>query len=39
MELADRDTVEKVVVEVRQKKYGFRTMIHAIVQSPTFRSK
>jgi hypothetical protein len=39
LELADGDTVEKVVAEVRSKKYGFRTMIHAIVQSPTFRSK
>jgi mono/diheme cytochrome c family protein len=39
LELADRDTVEKIVAEVRQKKYGFRTLIHAITQSPTFRSK
>jgi hypothetical protein len=39
LEPADRETVENIVADVRQKKYGFRTLIHAIIQSPTFRSK
>jgi hypothetical protein len=39
LELADRQTVENIVADIRAKNYGFRTLIHAIVQSPTFRSK
>jgi hypothetical protein len=39
LEFADRETVARIVAEVRQQKYGFRTLIHAIVQSPPFRSK
>jgi hypothetical protein len=39
IELADRPAVETIVAEVRAKNYGFRTLVHAIVQSPTFRSK
>ncbi len=39
IEFADRPAVETIVAEVRAKNYGFRTLIHALVQSPTFRSK
>jgi hypothetical protein len=39
MEFADRQTVDTIAAEVRAKNYGFRTLVHAIVQSPTFRSK
>ena len=39
IEFADRPAVEAIVAEVRAKNYGFRTMVHAIVQSSTFRSK
>jgi Protein of unknown function (DUF1585) len=39
IEFADRPAVETLVAAVRSKNYGFRTLVHAIVQSPTFRSK
>jgi mono/diheme cytochrome c family protein len=39
LELADRPVVEKMVADLRAKRYGFRTLIHELVQSPTFRSK
>ena len=39
IEFSDRATVEAIVADVRSKNYGFRTLVHAIVQSPTFRSK
>ncbi len=39
LEFADQEAVEKVLADARTSKYGFRTLIHAIVQSPTFRSK
>ena len=39
IELGDRPAVEAIVADVRAKNYGFRTMVHAIVQSSTFRSK
>ncbi|HEV3117492.1 MAG TPA: DUF1592 domain-containing protein, partial [Gemmataceae bacterium] len=39
IEFADRPAVETIVADVRSKHYGFRTLVHAIVQSPTFRSK
>jgi hypothetical protein len=39
VELADRETVEKIVTAVRAKKYGFRTLIHEVVQSEAFRRK
>ena len=35
MEFADRDTVEKIVAALRSKNYGFRTLIHEVVQSET----
>ena len=39
LEFSDRATVRKVVAEIRPKNYGFRALIHTIVQSDTFRSK
>jgi len=39
LEIADRPVVDTIVTAVRQKQYGFRTLIHELVQSPTFRSK
>ena len=39
LEFADRTAVNKILADIRPKNYGFRTLIHTIVQSPTFRSK
>ncbi len=39
LEFADRDAVEQVLGTIKTRNYGFRTLIHTIVQSPTFRSK
>jgi hypothetical protein len=39
LEFADRDVVAKIVADVKPKHYGFRTMIHDVVESSTFRSK
>jgi hypothetical protein len=39
MELADRETVDKIVASLPAKNYGFRTLIHEVVQSDTFRNK
>ena len=39
MEFADRDTVEKIVAALPSKNYGFRTLIHEVVQSDMFRNK
>ena len=39
MEFADRDTVEKIVAALPSKNYGFRALIHEVVQSEMFRNK
>ena len=39
LEVSDRTAVDAIVTEVKPKNYGFRTLIHAIVQSPAFRHK
>jgi mono/diheme cytochrome c family protein len=39
LEFADREIVAKVLADIKPNNYGFRTLIHSIVQSPTFRSK
>lgn len=36
---ADRPEIETVVAKVRSKEYGFRTLVHEIVQSRLFQSK
>jgi hypothetical protein len=37
--LADRPGVEAIVARVRERDYGFRSLVHEIVQSPVFQSK
>jgi hypothetical protein len=37
--LADRPAVEAVVARVREQGYGFRSLVHEIVQSPVFQTK
>ncbi len=39
VELADRSEIERILANVKERHYGFRSMIHAIVQSKTFRHK
>lgn len=39
LEFADRAEIESMVADLKPKHYGFRAMIHAIVQSKTFRHK
>ncbi len=39
IQYADREVVEKIVEAVKSKKYGFRTLIHEVVQSRAFRNK
>jgi hypothetical protein len=39
MEFADRDTVKKIVAALPSKNYGFRALIHEVVQSEMFRNK
>jgi hypothetical protein len=39
LELADKEMVDGIVATVRAKKYGFRTLLHEIVQSDAFRRK
>ncbi len=34
---ADRPAVEEIVRQTRDQNYGFRSLVHAIVQSPAFR--
>jgi hypothetical protein len=39
MEFADRDTLEKIVAALPSTNYGFRALVHEVVQSDTFRNK
>lgn len=36
---SDRPAIESIVVNVREQNYGFRTLLHEVVQSKTFRQK
>ncbi len=36
---ADRAEIEAIVAGIRGKSYGFRTLVHEVVQSEVFRSK
>jgi mono/diheme cytochrome c family protein len=38
-EAADRAEIEAIVSRLRERKYGFRTLVHEIVQSRMFREK
>ena len=35
----DREAIDGIVAKVREKDYGLRTLVHAIVQSKVFREK
>jgi hypothetical protein len=37
MGFSDRPAIEQVVQNIARKNHGFRTLIHEIVQSETFR--
>lgn len=39
LQFADREEVERIVGVVRAKNYGFRTLLHEVVQSRVFRNK
>jgi hypothetical protein len=39
LETADKPEVENIVRKIRDKNYGFRTLIHEIVQSKVFQTK
>ena len=39
LQFADRAVVEQIVADVRQRNHGFRSLLHAVVQSPIFLSK
>jgi hypothetical protein len=36
---ADRPAVDAVIAKAKSKNYGFRTLVHEVVQSPVFLSK
>ena len=36
---SDRAAVEKIIGQARKSGYGFRTLIHEVVQSDLFRNK
>ena len=36
---ADQPAIENIVAQVRGKNYGFRSLVHEIVQSPIFQQK
>ena len=37
--VADQPQIDAIVAQVREKNYGFRSLIHEIVQSQTFQQK
>lgn len=39
IQFADREVVEQIVAKMREKKYGFRSLIHEAVQSRVFVNK
>jgi mono/diheme cytochrome c family protein len=39
VEAADKTQLEPIVAKVRNKNYGFRTLVHELVQSDLFRNK
>ena len=39
LELADKPEIEGIVRKVRDKNYGFRSLVHEIVQSKAFQTK
>jgi hypothetical protein len=39
IQFADREVVEQIVARIRAKNYGFRTLLHEVVQSRIFLNK
>src|SRR5204863_7563038 len=39
IQFADREVVEQIVATLRKKEYGFRTLVHEVVQSRVFLNK
>jgi hypothetical protein len=39
IQFADREVVEEIVANLRQKNYGLRTLVHEVVQSRVFLNK
>jgi hypothetical protein len=39
IQFADREVVERIIATLRTKNYGFRTLVHEVVQSPVFLNK
>ena len=39
IQFADREVVEQIVAKIRSQNYGFRTLIHEVVQSRVFLNK
>jgi len=39
LETADKPEVEAIIGKIRDKNYGFRTLVHEIVQSKVFQNK
>jgi hypothetical protein len=39
IQFADREVVDEIVAKLRTKNYGFRTLIHEVVQSRVFTNK
>lgn len=39
IEFADREVMEDIIHEISDENYGFRSLIHAVVQSPIFLNK
>lgn len=39
VQFADREVIERIVAATRDKKYGFRTLVHEVVQSRAFLNK
>ena len=39
IQFADREVIEQIVANVRPKNYGFRTLVHEVVQSRVFLNK
>ena len=39
IDFADRSVVEQIVRDLKAQKYGFRSLVHAVIQSPIFLQK
>ena len=39
IQFADREVIEQIVAAVRKKDYGFRSLIHEVVQARVFLNK